>query len=99
MAYGGYGKNSPEYQPTTRPYEPAPVPTPRPSAPVPAPEPKPAEHCHKCGRGVTSEYLCCPYCRTDLVEVRKKRNARKCPCGSLREEDAQFCYNCGRPQS
>lgn len=108
MAYGGYGKNSPDYGHTHRPYTPAPTPTPVPAPatlpapvrPTPMPRVEPTatgehEHCPGCARKVHLDFLVCPYCRHDLDAARKARKAHQCTCGAPRLAGDQHCFKCG----
>lgn len=102
MAYGGYGKNSPDYDHTHRPYTPTPtpVPLPAPVRPTPMPRVEPApkveqEHCTGCARKVQPDFLVCPYCRHDLETARKARQALQCTCGAPRVLGDQHCFKCG----
>lgn len=99
MAWGAYGKNSPDYTVTERPFGG----NSRPATPVSHPAPVPvsavreeaSEYCPGCGKGAKSDFLVCPYCRFDLESDRASRRNADCRCGTARRSGAKFCHGCG----
>lgn len=97
MAWGGYGKNSPDYTTTERPF--TGVANNTSATPVPATRARTGaqEFCCSCGKKVADNFLVCPYCRFDLEAARVGREKSECSkCGAGRSGGAVHCHACGK---
>ena len=59
--------------------------------PTVQPQPGAVRFCVNCGKPLTAGGKFCPYCGHESLET-----VRRCACGSILEDDAIFCPDCGK---